>query len=140
VATTRARTFEYDVELAGDWTASSDRGGAALPHDDEHWSPEHLLLAALCRCTLTSFRYHARRAGLAARSQGRAHGVVTRRDEDGRYAFAAIEVEIDVRVDGSPAAGLLDELVLKAERDCFVGASLRIAPNYRWTIDGRPFP
>jgi hypothetical protein len=28
-------------------------------------------------------------------------------------------------------------LVAKAERDCFVGASLRIEPVYRWTVDGK---
>jgi organic hydroperoxide reductase OsmC/OhrA len=139
VATTKARTFEYEVTLADDWAASSDRGGDPLLDDDEHWAPEHLLLTALCRCTLTSFRYHARRAGLVAQTRGRAHGVVTTREEDGRFAFVAIEVDLDVRFDGSPTPDSLDELVAKAERDCFVGASLRVPPDYRWTIDGRSF-
>jgi organic hydroperoxide reductase OsmC/OhrA len=139
VAATKAHTFEYEVTLAGDWEASSDRGGAPLPSDDEHWAPEHLLLTALCRCTLTSFRYHARRAGLAAETRGRAHGVVTKREDDGRFAFVAIDVDLDVRFDRSPEPDSLRELVAKAERDCFVGASLRVPPDYRWTIDGRSF-
>jgi organic hydroperoxide reductase OsmC/OhrA len=136
VATVRARTFEYAVELDGDWEAASDRGGAPLPHDGENWTPEHLLLAALCRCTLTSLKYHARQAGIEARSSGRANGTVTKRDEDGRFAFVAIDVDFDVELRPTPSAGALSELLEAAERDCFVGASLRVAPVYHWTVDG----
>jgi organic hydroperoxide reductase OsmC/OhrA len=136
VATVKARTFEYAVTLDADWVASSDRGGAPLPNDDANWAPEHLLLAALCRCTLTSFRYHARRAGLTAETHGRAHGIVTRREEDGRFAFGEIEVDLEVRLPPPGETADLSELIAKAERDCFVGASLRIAPDYRWTVDG----
>ena len=28
------------------------------------------------------------------------------------------------------------ELLAKAERDCFVGASLTTAPTYHWTVNG----
>jgi organic hydroperoxide reductase OsmC/OhrA len=137
VATVRARTFEYAVELDGDWQATSDRGGATLAHDGDNWTPEHLLLAALCRCTLTSLGYHARRDGIETRSSGRAHGTVTRRDEDGRFAFVAIEVDFDVTLQPAPSPTALSELLAAAERDCFVGASLRVEPVYRWTVDGR---
>ena len=37
MATVRARTFEYAVELDGNWVAASDRGGASLPHDGDNW-------------------------------------------------------------------------------------------------------
>ena len=30
------------------------------------------------------------------------------------------------------------DLAAKAERDCFVGASLTPAPVYRWRVNGRP--
>ncbi len=96
----RARVFEYDVAVDREWTARSSRGGTPLPQEEEAWTPEHLVLAGLARCTLTSFRYHARRAGLEPVSEAEAHGVVTRRDEDGRFAF----VEIDVAVDGGRSA------------------------------------
>jgi len=29
------------------------------------------------------------------------------------------------------------ELVAKAERDCFVGASLTVKPEYRWLVNGQ---
>jgi organic hydroperoxide reductase OsmC/OhrA len=134
--TSRARVFEYDVTVDPEWAAHSTRGGASIPHDEEAWTPEHLVLAALARCTLTSFRYHTRRAGLEPRSSATAHGVVTKRDEDGRFAFVEIGVEIDVEL-GDPGVADVRTLVEAGERDCFVGASLNVSPTYRWTIDGK---
>lgn len=131
----RARVFEYDVSLDSDWAAHSTRGGAAIPHDEEHWTPEHLVLAGLARCTLTSFRYHARRLGLEPSASATAHGEVTRRETDGRFAFVSIAVEITVRL-GDPGEVDVRELIAMGERDCFVGASLTVKPDYRWIVDG----
>ncbi len=132
----RARVFEYDVSLDRGWTARSSRGGIAIPHEENEWTPEHLVLAGLCRCTLTSFRFHARRAGVEPQVSADAHGVVTRRESDGRFAFVEIAVALDVSIDPPPATDDLRELVAKGERDCFVGASLTAKPAYRWTVNG----
>ena len=35
-------------------------------------------------------------------------------------------------------ADAVADLLVKAERDCFVGASLRAMPAYRWTVNGTP--
>jgi organic hydroperoxide reductase OsmC/OhrA len=130
----RARTFEYAVSLAGDGTARSGEGGTPL-EPEEAWSPEHLVLAALARCTLTSLDYHARASGLElTRSAADASGTVTRRDSDDRYAFVRIMVELDARLE--PAPQELRELLARAERDCFVGASLALKPDYRWIVNG----
>lgn len=130
----RARVFTYDVSLDEAWTARSGAGGAEIRNEEEAWTPEHLLLAALCRCVLTSFRYHARRAGLEPRSQASAHGVVTRRDSDGRFALIEATVTIGVALDAD--ADGIGEVIAKGERDCFVGASLAVKPSYRWAING----
>ena len=62
-------------------------GGTPIPSEEE-WTPEHLVLAGLARCTLTSLRHHARRRGhRGARRARTAQGEVTRRETDGRYAF-----------------------------------------------------
>jgi uncharacterized OsmC-like protein len=135
-----ARRFEYGVELDSEWTARSDRGGRELPADDRAWTPEHLLLASLCRCTLTSLRHHAGKAGVSVASQGRAHGTVARRREDGRYAFVELGVELGVALDPLPPLEAVRELLAKAERDCFVGASLTQPPAYRWRVNGEPVP
>jgi organic hydroperoxide reductase OsmC/OhrA len=131
-----ARRFEYTVELDAEWGATSDRGGSVLAHEYRIWTPEHLLLAALCRCTLTSLRYHAERGGLTVVGRGGASGVVTKRESDGRYAFVTLDVDLSVAFDPLPTASEVAELLAKAERDCFVGASLTTAPTYRWTVNG----
>ena len=136
----RPRVFEYDVSVDPDWTAHSSRGGIAIPSEETEWTPEHLVLAGLCRCTLTSFRYHARRAGVETATSAAAHGVVTRRDSDGRFAFVEIAVSVEVAIDPAPSPGDLRELVVKGERDCFVGASLTAKPDYRWTVNGEELP
>jgi uncharacterized OsmC-like protein len=130
---TQAKTFSYAVSIDRDWTATSDEGGQPI-EDEEAWSPEHLVLVGLARCTLTSLRYHARRIDVALAGSAAASGEVTQRDKDGRYAFVRIKVDLDVALD--PAPQNVRELISKAERDCFVGASLTAKPRYHWTVNG----
>lgn len=130
----RARVFTYDVSLDAAWTARSDRGGTDIPNEEDAWTPEHLVLAGLTRCLLTSFRFHARRAGLEPRLQAAAHGVVTRRESDGRFAFVEVDVRVEVGLDEVPDG--LGELIARGERDCFVSASLTVKPAYRWVVNG----
>lgn len=138
MSTVRARVFEYAVALDSTWAATSDRGGDPLPHDGKAWTPEHLLLAGLARCSLTALRFHARRAGLELEADADARGTLTRRDEDGRFAFVEIAVEARVTMAEPPDEEALRELVVKAERDCFVGASLTVTPTYTWVVNGAP--
>ena len=86
------------------------------------------------RCTLTSLDYHARRIGVASGGSAAANGEVTQRTTDGRYAFVRIKVDLDVTIE--PELQNVRELLAKAERDCFVGASLTARPRYRWTVNG----
>ena len=130
---TQAKTFSYAVTLNRDGAATSDDGGSPLPNE-EAWSPEHLVLAGLARCTLTSLDYHARRINVASGGSAGASGEVTQRTTDGRYAFVRVRVDLDVTLDPTPAN--VRELLSKAERDCFVGASLTVKPRYRWTVNG----
>jgi organic hydroperoxide reductase OsmC/OhrA len=126
----QAKVFEYAVEV--------DRGGrmtipgGAQIEPPEGWSPDHLLLAALVRCSIDAFVYHAHRAGRETRAAGSARGTITKRDSDGRYAFVEIGVEVDATV--TPRADDPADLVAKAQRDCFVGASLTIEPDYTWRV------
>ena len=130
---TRAKSFSYAVSIDRDWTATSEKGGSPIA-EEEAWTPEHLVLAGLARCTLTSLRYHARRDGIEVTGGADAKGEVTARDTDGHYAFVRIRVELDVTLNPIPSS--VRELVAKAERDCFVGASLTAKPRYRWTVNG----
>jgi organic hydroperoxide reductase OsmC/OhrA len=130
---TQAKVFSYAISLDREGAATSDEGGSALP-DEEAWSPEHLVLAGLARCTLTSLDYHARRVGISSSGSASASGEVTQRTTDGRYAFVRLNVALDVTLEPVPAN--VRELLSKAERDCFVGASLTAKPRYRWTVNG----
>ena len=132
---TTAKRLEYAVSLDRDGTARSALGGSPIERE-EAWEAEHLVLAGLCRCTVTSLRYHARRINVRATAEGAAKGVVTKRESDGRYAFVEIDVELDAVLDPPLAGDELRELIAKAERDCFVSASLTAAPRYRWTVEG----
>jgi uncharacterized OsmC-like protein len=129
MAEPRARVFEFEVAYDGTSIATAKEETIDVP---EAWSPEHLVLAGLLDCSLTSLRYHAKREGVAVTASGAAAGTVTRRDEDGRFAFVDIEARFDVRFD--PAPQDRDALLRLAERDCFVGASLTAEPRYVWNV------
>jgi organic hydroperoxide reductase OsmC/OhrA len=135
----RAKELRYTVDL----TAAGElreENGVALEVPAE-WSAEHLLLAALVRCSLKSLRYHARRKGVDVRSaSGRGRTLVTKRETDDRYALVETEVELAVELEPEPETEPLAELLVLAERDCFIGSSLTAPPSYRWTVNGRTIP
>ena len=129
MAQPRPKVFDYAVELGADGTASIPGGEGFLP--PAGWTADHLLLAALVRCTLDSLAYHARRAGSVTTASGSATGRVTKRTND-RYGFVEIDCCIDATLD--PPIADTQALAAKAERDCFVGSSLTVAPRYDWRL------
>jgi organic hydroperoxide reductase OsmC/OhrA len=133
--TAQAKSFDYAVSLDDTCDARSDRGGGVLPGADEaSWTPEHLVLAALARCALTSLRYHCVRARVTLTASASAHGTVTRRDSDGRYAYVEVTFAASVSFAPKPDEATIADLLAKAERDCFGGASLIAAPSYSWDV------
>jgi hypothetical protein len=62
---------------------------------------------------------------------------VTKRDEDGRYAFVEVACRLDVELEPLPDRETVEELVALAERDCFIGASLTAPPRYEWRVNGQ---
>jgi uncharacterized OsmC-like protein len=131
---TKAKEFTYAIEVERDGRMGAEGLSPLAPPDG--WSPEHLVLAGLARCTLTSLRYHADHVGIDYLASGSATGRVTRRESDGRYAFVEIDVELELELEPEPPAEELEGLLAKAERDCFIGASLAAKPRYRWTVNG----
>lgn len=125
-----AKTFEYAVEVDGAGRMTIPGGGQFVP--PEGWSADHLLLAALIRCSMDSFAYHARRAGHAVTASGSAQGTITKSGDDNRYRFVSIDVRIDAQLE--PRTNEPDDLIAKAERDCFVSASLTVKPEYSWHV------
>ena len=130
----RAKHFEYWITHDEGGKLSAD----GRPTDiDEDVGAEHLLLAALARCSLSSLAYFARQKGVEAHGSAYASGTVTRRGEDDRYAFTEIECRIEVDLEGELPDAELKPLLESAEWGCFVGASLRPAPRYKWRVNGR---
>jgi organic hydroperoxide reductase OsmC/OhrA len=131
--TTTAKQFRYAVDLTeGDVVRTED--GTPLGGGPE-WTPEHLLLAGLLRCSVKSLRYHAKRARIEVVSAtGSADSMFTRREKDGRFAVTHLEVAIALKLEPQPGETELAELLQKAERDCFIGASLTVKPTYAWTV------
>jgi uncharacterized OsmC-like protein len=128
----KAKEFRYGVELDRAGRVAAD--GQAPLDLDPAWTPEHFVLAGLVRCTLQSLRHHAERAGIDFVASATANARVTKRDDDERYAFVEIAVDIELEIEPLPED--LRALLDKAERDCFVGASLRPSPRYRWRVNG----
>lgn len=131
-----ARVLEFDVTVDRDRTARSGLGESPIPAD-EAWSSEHLVLAGLVRCTLASLDYSARQAGLEVAASGKAHGVVTKRDDDGLYAFVDIDSHFELVLDPATDSEAVRELVARAEKGCFVGNSLVATLTYHWTVNGQ---
>ncbi len=111
----KAKEFRYAIGLDRAGRVTAD--GHSPLELDPAWTPEHLLLAALVRCTLQSLRFHADHEGVDFVASASASGMVTKRPE------------------AEPAGEELAALVEKAERDCFVGASLNPSPRYRWRVN-----
>ena len=130
----RAKELRYAVDLSANGELTEETGAAL--DAPAGWSPEHLLLAALVRCSLKSLRFHAERKAVDVRSaSGSGRTLVTKREADDRYALVETHVELAVELEPEPDA--LAELLALAERDCFVGSSLTAKPSYRWVVNGR---
>jgi organic hydroperoxide reductase OsmC/OhrA len=80
--------------------------------------------------------YEARRAGLNIVGSGQGHGLVTKREDDGLYAFVDIETRLEIDLAPAPEPEVLQEVIARAERGCFVSNSLTSRPRHRWIVNG----
>jgi organic hydroperoxide reductase OsmC/OhrA len=122
------KRFEYSV---------SERSGTPATAEPD-WTAEHLVLAGLARCSLTSLEFYAKRANVDVSGTAAADGVVTGRESDGRFAFVETHVGLDIAVDPPLEGDELARLLVSAERGCFIGASLTATPTYEWRVNGEP--
>jgi organic hydroperoxide reductase OsmC/OhrA len=128
----RAKHFDYWVTL-DDEGLSAD--GQLLELDDA--KAEHLLLAGLARCSISSLQYFARQQDVEVTASAYVSGTVTRREQDDRYGFTNVEYRMDVQLENGLSDEDLRALLESAEWGCFVSASLNPAPRYTWRVNGR---
>lgn len=133
--TVRAKEFRYEASIDDGGRMLADGSSPLMPGDA--WSADHLVVAALLRCSLESLAYHALRAGLEASGRGEGFARVTKRESDGRFAIVELEARLEVALEPDPGDERTRELLAKAERDCFVSASLTAPTRYLWRVNGR---
>lgn len=130
----RAKHFEYWVAIDEAGSISAD-GSPVQAGDDV--SAEHLLLAGLARCSISSLAHFAGKRDITLKATAYAAGTVTLRAEDDRYGFTDFECRIDVDLGRELPDEELRPLLESAEWGCFVGASLDPPPRYKWRVNGR---
>jgi uncharacterized OsmC-like protein len=130
-----AKELRYGVDLTASGGLTDEKGvGLDMPAG---WTPEHLLLAALLRCSVKSLRHHAEHAGVDVRSASASgRTLVSKRETDDRYALVDTEADLTVEIAPELDPAALADLLALAERDCFVGSSLTAKPRYRWVVNG----
>ncbi len=129
----KPKVFAYAVAV--------DRAGRISAEDEanfvdvgDEWTADHLLLAAVVRCSIVSLSFHARRRHLDVTASGSARGTVTKPEGEDRFRFVEIAVEVEAEIDPQPEPEALAQVLELAERDCFVGASLVAKPAYSWHV------
>ena len=132
--TVRAKHFDYWISLDEAESLSADGNPVRIEGEA---TAEHLLLAALARCSISSLEHFAGQQDVEVRASAHVSGTVTRREEDDRYGFVNIECKLDVQLEGEISDADLRPLLESAEWGCFIGASLKPAPRYRWRVNGR---
>jgi uncharacterized OsmC-like protein len=76
----KAKEFRYAIGLDRRGRVTAD--GRSPLDLDPAWTPEHLLLAGLVRCTVQSLRFHAAREGVDLLASGSASLEVEQLDVD----------------------------------------------------------
>jgi organic hydroperoxide reductase OsmC/OhrA len=130
----RAKHFEYWVAIDEEGSISADGSPIETGADV---SAEHLLLAGLARCSISSLAHFAGKRDISVSATAYASGTVTLRAEDNRYGFTDFECRIEVDLGEELPDDELRQLLDSAEWGCFVGASLDPAPRYKWRVNGR---
>jgi peroxiredoxin-like protein len=87
------------------------------------WTPEHLLMAAVASCFVSTFRAMAEISGLAVQAL-RVSADGTLEKTEGGFRFTTITLRPVVEVPGEPDAARTLRLLQKTERSCFVARSL----------------
>lgn len=130
-------SHDYQVEVSGTGlkTGLLTAAGDALPSLDIAsppefggpngvWSPEHLFVASVASCLMTTFRSMAEKSGVEVVSyEDESVGHLTRGD-DGLFWIERITLRPRIVVSADSRLDRAQRLIEKAERVCLIGRSI----------------
>ena len=130
-------SHDYHVELTGTGlkTGSMESPGDALPTLEVAsppefggppavWSPEHLYVAALSSCLMTTFRSVAQASGLDVLDYSDKATGRLRRGEDRMYSIERVTLRPRVVLADESRRDLAIRLLTKAEKACLISRSV----------------
>lgn len=89
------------------------------------WSPEHLFVASIATCLMTTFRSIAARSGVEVLDYTDEAVGHLRRDEDGLYSIKTVILRPSIVVSLESKIDRAQRLIEKAERACLISRSVR---------------
>lgn len=91
---------------------------------DRVWSPEHLFVASVAACLMTTFRSMASNSGVeVVEYQDHPTGRLSR-DESGLYSIDLITLRPTVTISSESKVDRAERLLEKAEKVCLIGRSI----------------
>jgi organic hydroperoxide reductase OsmC/OhrA len=140
-------THTYDVNLA--WDVEQDqallRAGNRMPilvsappefhGSDSVWSPEHLILASIASCYVTTFMYFAKLLKVKVRDLKVTAKVDIEKEGKGMFEATKFIIQPTIDFHNDPGSHIVENLLDKAKRYCIVSNSVKgevvITPTIR---------
>jgi peroxiredoxin-like protein len=88
------------------------------------WSPEHLFVAAVASCLMTTFRAIAARSGVEVLDYSDEASGHLVRGEDGLYSIESITLRPTIVISEDSKLDRAERLIEKAERACLISRSI----------------
>lgn len=126
--------YQYSVDVGWNAEKKGTAASAGLPNlevatppdfngHDGIWAPEHLFVASVASCVMTTFLAVAEASRVSFKSySSSATGTLERVDKG--YKFTGVEVSVDLVVEDESTVSRAEKLLEKAEQNCFISASV----------------
>lgn len=148
VETARAATHSFEVALQWDRSSQSGiiRTGNRMPvlfaappefnGTDTVWSPEHLLIASVSSCYLTTFNYFANLLKVDLKDIRVKASVEIEKVAGGGFWAKSFRLYPEIEFPNTPDPHVVDNLLSKAKRYCIVSNSVKgeviVEPQIRY--------
>ena len=131
-------SHDYVIEIvgSGEKTGFLTATGDALPElqvasppefggPEKIWSPEHLFVASVASCLMTTFRSVAARSGIEVLDYTDEAVGRLRRGDDGRYSIETVILRPAIVISSDSRMDRAQRLIEKAEEVCLISRSIR---------------